>query len=190
MSCSVTVKQYVIKYKGNRLTLLATLLACAMSSLILRMFVVTLLTGFFPSTTFSLSSNSGTRTFSFSTAGKNQEWEKNVKHAQNKIKIRKNEITMLKSPVILCCHFQTKTVLNEDLSPASPAETTACSYAAEEYSSFLMLRAHCCTLLSMGVMVSRTSAERLRVSSATSKEKFRRCGVLSINCWRLMRNSR
>lgn len=63
--------------------------------------------------------------------------------------------------------------------PASPADRTACSYAAVEYSLFFMLLAHFSTLVLMGVMVWRTSAERLRVPSATSKVNSNRCGVLS-----------
>lgn len=75
---TVTVKWYVVKHKRNKLTFLATLLAWAMSSLILRMLVVTLFTGFFSSTTFSLSSSSGTSTFRFSTAGQIQEHEQKL----------------------------------------------------------------------------------------------------------------
>lgn len=48
-----------------------------------------------------------------------------------------------------------------------------------EYSLFLMLLAHFSTFLLMGVMVWRTSAERLRVPSATSRVSSRRFGVLS-----------
>lgn len=78
MFFTVTVKWFVVKHKRNKLTFLATLLAWAMSSLILRMLVVTLFTGFFSSTTFSLSSSSGTSTFRFSTAGQIREHEQKL----------------------------------------------------------------------------------------------------------------
>lgn len=175
MFFTVTVKWFVVKHKRNKLTFLATLLAWAMSSLILRMLVVTLFTGFFSSTTFSLSSSSGTSTFRFSTAGQIREHEQKLAY----------DFLFF----FYCFHnFHTETVLNTNFSPASLADATAFSYAAAEYSLFLMLWAHCCTLLLMGVTVSSTSAERFRVSSATSKEKFRRCGVRSENGCRLTRN--
>lgn len=90
---------------GAVLTFLATLLAWAMSSRILRMLVVTLLTGFFSSTTFSFSRSSGTSTLKFSTVG------------GVSILVKQLSESFEKSPPH---EF-------EAAAPASPADRTACS---------------------------------------------------------------